>query len=442
MNKYAILAVLYFLNCIFIQSKFLDKSLLEENAEDEIIITIDKDDETALRDAIDIINEKGGMIILNTPVVYITEHKVLKITGTKKAGILGLRQPSGEFPSIYLDLHSIDGVMPSPKFFSGIELYGGNKYLKNIIVERSIGSGVYIKGQNNTLDHVIARYNGYSGIQIDTEGDNNAIKNCYSYRNLCTLLGEGTGFLVSGANNVLFENCVAFDNANYGFSSGLESNNPKNISYSHCSSWNNGNIDVFSGKYDYDNGKALDKNIWIIEKIINHDKNFEKNYKNKNFTIPNIYINKDRKLSEYLSDIEKKAKKIGFELARENNEAINHDAKRNIDYCVSFDHKSYGFAVNKTGLNYTLNLTNSISFNNLMNFNLPDTHYDTWANNWSWGSKNGDLTNIENTLKTPSNLEASLNLLYQIRDRIIDSLFQNKFPDSITFDIAIRGLKN
>ena len=77
-----------------------------------------------------------------------------------------------------------------------------------------------------------------------------------------------------------------------------------------------------------------------------------------------------------------------------------------------------------------------------MNYNLPDTHFDNWANNWSWGSKSGDLTGIENFLKTPSNLEVSLNLLYQIRDRIIDSLFQNKFPDSITFDIAIRGLKN
>ena len=441
MNKFAILAVLYFLNYILIQSKFLDKSSLEVDPIDEIMITIDKDDETALREAIDILNEKGGMIILNTPVIYITEHKVLKLTGTKKAGILGIRQPSGEYPSIYLDIHQIDSHMPSPKFFSGIELYGGNKYLKNIIVEHSIGSGIYIKGQNNTLDHVIARYNSYSGIQIDTEGDNNVIKNCYSYRNLCTIYGEGTGFLVSGANNVLFENCAAFDNANYGFSSGLDSNNPKNISYSHCSSWNNGNIDVFTGKYDFDNGKPLDKNIWIIEKIINIDNNFEKNYKNGQFQIPNIHIY-NRVLSDFFSDIENKAKKIGFELARENNEAINHDVKRNIDYCVSFDHKSYGFAVNKTGLNYTLNITNSISFNNLMNYNLPDTHFDTWANNWSWGSKSGDLTGIENFLKTPSNLEVSLNLLYQIRDRIIDSLFQNKFPYSITFDIAIKGLKN
>ena len=441
MNKFAILAVLYFLNYILIQSKFLDKSSLEVDPIDEIMITIDKDDETALREAIDILNEKGGMIILNTPVIYITEHKVLKLTGTQKAGILGIRQPSGEYPSIYLDIHQIDSHMPSPKFFSGIELYGGNKYLKNIIVEHSIGSGIYIKGQNNTLDHVIARYNSYSGIQIDTGGDNNVIKNCYSYRNLCTIYGEGTGFLVSGANNVLFENCAAFDNANYGFSSGLDSNNPKNISYSHCSSWNNGNIDVFTGKYDYDNGKPLDKNIWLIQKIINYYPDFEKNYKNQNFEIPNIYIN-TQLVSDIMSNIENNAKKIGFEYARENNEAINHDVKRNIDYCVSFDHKSYGFAVNKTGLNYALSLTNSISFNNLMNYNLPDIHYEAWDNNWSWGSKSGDLISIEHTLKTPANLEASLKLLYQIRDRIIDSLFQNKFPDSVTFDLAIKSLKN
>ena len=73
----------------------------------------------------------------------------------------------------------------------------------------------------------------------------------------------------------MFENCAAFDNANYGFSSGLDSNNPKNISYSHCSSWNNGNIDVFTGKYDYDNGKPLGIMSEGIKKLCTFDFLFE-----------------------------------------------------------------------------------------------------------------------------------------------------------------------
>ena len=48
--------------------------------------------------------------------------------------------------------------------------------MKNIIVENSIDSGIYIKGKNNTLDHIVTRYNRYAGIQIDVEADNNILK--------------------------------------------------------------------------------------------------------------------------------------------------------------------------------------------------------------------------------------------------------------------------
>lgn len=271
MNKFLIITLLNLLNCILIQSKFLDKNFLGD-IKDEIIITIDQDNGTSLREAIEILNDKGGMIIINTPIIHKTEHEKLMLTGNKTAGIYGIKQSNGEYPIIHLDINANNNKIPSPKFNSGIELYGANKYLKNIIVEHSMGSGIYIKGQNNTLAHVISRYNGYSGIQIDTGADNNILKDCYAYRNLCEdVLGEGTGFLVAGANNVSFENCVAFDNANNGFSSGLDSENPKVITYSHCSSWNNGNKDVFTGKYDFDKGRPLDKNFWLIQAIIEGD---------------------------------------------------------------------------------------------------------------------------------------------------------------------------
>lgn len=38
-----------------------------------------------------------------------------------------------------------------------------------------------------------------------------------------------------------------------------------NLTFRHSASWNNGNVDAFSGKYDYDNGKTLDKNMLTIQ---------------------------------------------------------------------------------------------------------------------------------------------------------------------------------
>ena len=189
--------------------------------------------------------------------------------------------------------------MPSPKFFSGIELYGANKFLKNIIVENSIGSGIYIKGKNNTLDHIITRYNRYAGIQIDVEADNNILKNCYSYRNICNAIyaNGGFGFHINGAKNILLENCVAFDNARSGFNS-IPSSQSNDITFSHCSSWNNGNIDVFTGEFDFNNGKPLDKRLWTIKMII----------ENKIFNFTSEFEKK------FFSDTELQSSKIGFEI--------------------------------------------------------------------------------------------------------------------------------
>ena len=40
---------------------------------------------------------------------------------------------------------------------------------------------------------------------------------------------------------------------------------------------------VFIGKYDYDNGAPLDKNLWTIREMIKYDENFASNYYKKLF---------------------------------------------------------------------------------------------------------------------------------------------------------------
>ena len=47
------------------------------------------------------------------------------------------------------------------------------------------------------------------------------------------------------------------------------------ISYLHSGSWNNGNINIYTGRYDYNNWNPLDKNLWNINKIIASIPKFE-----------------------------------------------------------------------------------------------------------------------------------------------------------------------
>ncbi len=82
-----------------------------------------------------------------------------------------------------------------------------------------------------------------------------------------------------GATNNIYSYCFAWDNSNNGFHSYVYGENEVNstdITYLHSASWNNGGFEVFIGKYDYDNGKPLDKNLYTIQEIMKSD---EKNRK-------------------------------------------------------------------------------------------------------------------------------------------------------------------
>ncbi len=50
---------------------------------------------------------------------------------------------------------------------------------------------------------------------------------------------------------------IVFDKTTSGYT--------KDLSYEECACWNNGNPDIFTGKYDYENGNALDTNLYLVE---------------------------------------------------------------------------------------------------------------------------------------------------------------------------------
>ena len=77
MNKILTLFVLFLLNLILIRNKFLDQSLFAQ-IEEDLIFTIDNDNETSLKEAMEIVNEKGGLIIINTPLITLRNHKKLQ----------------------------------------------------------------------------------------------------------------------------------------------------------------------------------------------------------------------------------------------------------------------------------------------------------------------------------------------------------------------------
>ena len=122
--------------CKKIENKFISFT------DDEEITTITSDNETEFINAIEELN-----------------RNTITIGGKFPGGIIGIRQDNGEYPRINF-------IENFRELFSGINIYGSNKFIEYIIIENSPNYGISIIGQNNILDHVISRYNYGSGFII------------------------------------------------------------------------------------------------------------------------------------------------------------------------------------------------------------------------------------------------------------------------------------
>ena len=275
---YAFLSILITIDVF--SCKILNKKLTSFVDDDEIA-TITTDSESELMEALDILFERGGTIYIDTPVISMKES-TLFIDGDFPGGIIGVRQPNGEYPRITFTNGDSEDA------FNGVYLIS-NKFIEYMIIENSSFDGIVVIGDNNILDHVISRYN--YGCGFVSYGDFNTFNYCYAYRNLerTTYTVFSDGFLILGELNNVLNYCFAWDNGNNGFNYDRPLNS-SDLSYLHSASWNNGNIDVFTGKYDYDNGSPLDKNLWTIQEIIKSDPNFVSNYYNKKYSVENAYI--------------------------------------------------------------------------------------------------------------------------------------------------------
>ena len=79
-----------------------------------------------------------------------------------------------------------------------------------------------------------------------------------------------------------FEYCFAWDNVDNRWDSyDKKGNNSASVTYKNSAFWNNNNPDVFTSKYNYDNGNAFDNNLWIVQQLIASDSFSKSNYSNK-----------------------------------------------------------------------------------------------------------------------------------------------------------------
>ena len=259
----------------------------------------------------------------------------------------------------------------------------------------------------------MTRYNKDSGIQLSNNANGNSLKYCYSYRNCDTKTygANADGFAPKlGASNTVFEYCFAWDNSDDGWDSyDKEGDKSAKVTYKHSACWNNGNTAVFTGAYDKANSFA---------------------YGSKD---PNLEIQN----SSWVSKAEGEMNGNGFKFGSKTTEKST-SVVRTADYCVAFDHKSKGFD-NNNSEGCTGYITNCVSFNNNINYQLP-YKFASWSNNWSWKAKKADQSKQSQALRSPGNATNASNSFYAVRDKIVNTCYQNKFPDGVNFDSAIKAL--
>ena len=434
LKKLFSLAIIFLITFDSCSSKFLEGNLISFAASDAVA-TITTDSESDFLNAVKTLNSNGGTIYINTPVISISSTSTIKLTGTNAGGIVGMKLSDGTYPR--LDFTKARDAGSTAR---GITISGSNQFIKYLIIENSGDNGIWISGAKNTIDHVITRYNNDSGIQLSDGAVDNVVNYSYSYRN-CDVNNYGAnadGFAPKlGASGTVFNYCYSWDNSDDGWDSyDYEGDNSATVTYLHCACWNNGNPDVFTGKYDYDSGKSLDKNMWSVQQLIASDSNFENNYKNKKFSIDNGKI-AGTSASSWVSKAQSEMNGNGFKFGSKTTPQ-NPSVVRTADFSVAFDHKSKGFD-NNNSQKCTGYISNCVSFNNKINYQLPYT-FAKWENNWSWGATSKEQNSMNEKLNTPSNTNNAQKSFYSVRDQIVKAVYANTFPDNINFDSAIKSL--
>ena len=154
-----------------------------------------------------------------------------KYTVTQKLGSSKLGTASGP-----LNVFAVAGAKPVLDFSAlsvndksrGIQISGDYWHIKGLTVTKAGDTGIFVMGNNNTIEQCVAHHNQDAGIVIGVNSDvsgsgkNNLILNCDSYQNNDTATNgaNADGFGAkenSGGTGNIFRGCRAWDNADDGF---------------------------------------------------------------------------------------------------------------------------------------------------------------------------------------------------------------------------------
>ena len=111
--------------------KVLNKNLIFLDEKDEIA-TITKDNESALREAVNALNKNRGTIYIKTPVIKIKTKDKIQLTSSNPGGIVGVKQANGEYPRIDFKQSRDAGTA-----VRAIQITGSNQFIKYLILESS-----------------------------------------------------------------------------------------------------------------------------------------------------------------------------------------------------------------------------------------------------------------------------------------------------------------
>ncbi len=385
----------------------------------------------------------GGKVYVKGTSIDCTEQIALQ-KSKANVQIIGVQNSDGTYPVLdfksfrdkYIGKNTSDAQV-------GIRITGTHYTIKNLIVQKAPDNGIQIKGSsagNNTITNCIVRYNNDAGVQITGGAYSNAMNFVYSYRNcdVYTVGGNADGFapkLAAGKGNT-FYGCYAWDNSDDGWDSydkldGLT----YDLTYTECACWNNGNPDVFTGKYDYDNGKSLDTDLLLVELITKKDSNFANNYKNGKFSLPsgNFIATESGTVSiSTWTGSAYEGNPNGFKYGSVN---TTKACVRTIKHCLAFDHKSKGFDNNNSSV--TASFDGCVAFDNGYNYYIQPFTITNFKNIYGFSGKSSDK--LPSGIKVSTPATSTQSSIRSTVDKTVDSIVSkcdsNIIPGEVYFDI-------
>ena len=387
-------------------------------------------------------NAGGGTIYVTAGIIECPSQIPLSKTNSK-VNIIGVMNADGSYPILdfttfrqsYIGKTTYDSQV-------GIRITGSYYTIKNLIIEHAPDNGIQIKGReanNNLVSNCITRYNNDAGLQITNGAHSNNIQYVYSYRNcdVYTLGGNADGFapkLGAGANNKFYY-CYSWDNSDDGWDSYDKSGDlTPSITYENCACWHNGDPNTFTGKWDFDQGNALDTNLLMVQLIIKKSANFKTDYENGSYSIPSgsfIVTNAGTlSVSNWISNYEGNSNGFKFGSAYTSSSCI-----RTIKNCLAFDHTKKGFDNNNSSC--TASFNNCVAFDNGYNYFIAPFKITSWNQVIGFNGLNTDklpsgyLTSILDSIDE----DAIRNKVNITKNNIINSCKANIIPTNIEFDI-------